>query len=152
MSDKVKLVLMVGPPASGKSTFGKKYAQDNNLEYVSSDAIRAEIGTGESDLSVSGAAFKLAKQRVEAALVSGKGAVMDATNINHKSRSKWLSLGKKYNVEVTAFAFEINRDKLLKRDAERERHVGTEVIDMFIEKYVRPTKQEVDEVILIQEK
>ena len=71
---KKALVILVGPPASGKSTWGKKFAEDNKVVYVSTDSIRAEIGSGEGDQNVSAAAFGLARQRVWQALAQGTSA------------------------------------------------------------------------------
>ena len=145
---KKALVILVGPPASGKSTWGKKFAIENNVVYVSTDEIRKEIGSGEADQTVSAAAFGIARGRVSAALAAGKSAMIDATSVNRKSRRDWINLGKGHSAYVIAVAFEVPREELLRRDAQRDRHVGPEVIDRFVRKYERPTEQEVDKVIL----
>lgn len=145
---KKALIILVGPPASGKSTWGKKFADDNNVVLVSTDAIRKEIGSGEADQSVSAAAFGIARQRVSAALAQGKSAMIDATSVNRKARRDWINLGRGHGAYIVAVAFEVPRDELLRRDAQRERHVGEEVIDRFIGKYARPTTDEVDKVVL----
>lgn len=142
------LVIMCGPPASGKSTFGKEFASKNGAVYVSTDSIRAEIGTGEGDQTVSYAAFSIAKKRVTQALESGKSVVIDATSVNPKSRKDWIKIAKENNSYTIAFAFEVPTEELYKRDAQRERHVGKEVIDMFVAKYKRPASTEVDKVIV----
>lgn len=147
--DKKKaLIILVGPPASGKSTWGQKFAEDNKVVYVSTDAIRKEIGSGEADQSVSAAAFGIARQRVSAALGAGKSAMIDATSVNRKARRDWINLGRGHGAYIIAVAFEVSRNELLRRDAQRERHVGEEVIDRFINKYARPTSDEVDKVVL----
>lgn len=147
--DKKKaLIILCGPPGSGKSTFGKKFAQDNKLVYVSTDEIRAEIGTDENDQSVSAAAFGIARQRVSVALHQNKNVVIDATNVNRKSRRDWINLGRGHGAFIIAITFEVPREELLKRDAQRERHVGTEIIDKFLNKYERPSELEVDKVII----
>jgi predicted kinase len=142
------LVLLVGPPASGKSTWGKDFAEKNGAVYVSTDSIRAEIGTGEGDQTVSGAAFGIAKNRISRALSGGKNAVIDATNVNRKSRKDWIDIAQQNNAYTIAVAFEVPREELYRRDAQRERHVGNEIIDRFVDKYARPTVGEVDKVIV----
>jgi len=144
----IALLILCGPPGSGKSTWGKKFAFDNNVEYVSTDAIRAEIGSGEADQSVSAAAFGIARRRVSAALASGKSAMIDATNVNPKSRKDWINMGRGAGAYIVAVAFEVSREELIKRDAERSRRVGVEIIDRFVNKYQRPTTAEVDKVIV----
>ncbi len=142
------LIILCGPPASGKSTWGKKFASDNNIEYVSTDEIRAQIGSGEADQSISAAAFGIAKRKVSAALSSGKSTMIDATNVNPKSRKDWINMARGTGAYIIAVAFEVPRDELLRRDSERNRHVGTEIVDRFLNKYVRPTTNEVDKVIV----
>jgi protein phosphatase len=142
------LVILVGPPASGKSTWGKKFAAENNLAYVSTDAIRAELGKGEADQSVSAQAFATARARVSAALGSGKSAMIDATSVTRKARKDWINLGRGHGAYIIAVAFEVPRAELLRRDAERERHVGPEIVDRFLNKYERPSDTEVDKVIV----
>lgn len=142
------MVILVGAPASGKSTWGKKYAQDNKLAYISTDEIRGEVGKGEGDQNVSPAAWMIGKKRVMESLSIGKGVVIDSTNINHKVRKQWIKIGREYGAEIMAVVFEIDRDELIKRDKERERHVGVEVIDQFLKIYKRPDETEVDKVII----
>jgi len=145
---KKALILLVGPPASGKSTWGKKFSEENNIEYVSTDAIRAKIGSGEADQSVSAAAFGIARRKVSETLKADKSAMIDATNVNRKSRKDWINMGRGAGAYIIAVAFEVPKEELYRRDAQRERHVGNEIIDRFVAKYERPTSQEVDKVIV----
>ena len=145
---KKSLLILVGPPASGKSTWGKIYTQNHNVEYISTDAIRAEIGTGENDQIVSEAAFIIARQRISAALSIGKSAMIDATNVTKKTRKNWIELGRGLGAFIIAVVFEVPRLELLKRDSLRERHVGIDIIDRFVNKYERPLHEEVDKIIL----
>lgn len=142
------LVILVGPPASGKTTWGKEFARKNNMVYISTDSIRAEVGSGEGDQTVSAAAFSIAKKRITEALTNGKNAMIDATSVNRKSRKDWIDIARTAGAYVIAVTFEVSRAELLKRDAQRERHVGEEVIDRFISKYSRPDTTEVDKVIV----
>ena len=143
------LIILVGPPASGKSTWGKDFATKNNMVYVSTDEIRGQIGKGEDDQSVSPAAFGIAKQRVSQALSQGKHAMIDATSVNRKARKDWINMGRGHGAYIVAVAFEVSTPELYKRDAQRSRHVGKEVIDRFVGKYQRPeTGEGIDKVIV----
>jgi len=142
------LIILVGPPASGKSTWGKRFSQDNNVEYVSTDEIRGQIGAGEGDQSVSAAAFGIARRKVSDALKSNRSAMIDATSVNRKARRDWINMGRENGAFIIAVAFEVPKDELYRRDAQRSRHVGPEIIDRFVAKYERPSHQEVDKVVL----
>jgi len=141
------LIVLVGPPASGKSTWGKKFAKENNIVYISTDEIRAEIGTGENDQNVSTAAFEIARNRVKEALNNGKNVMIDATNCNGDDRRPFVKIAREFDAYKIAVAFEVPREELLKRDAHRERHVGPEVIDFFLHKYRKPSTANFDKVI-----
>jgi len=142
------LIILVGPPASGKSTWGREFAKKNNVMYVSTDTIRGEIGKGEDDQSVSPQAFTIAKQRVSQALSQGKHAMIDATSVNTKSRKDWVIMGREHDAYIIAITFEVPTSELYRRDAQRPRHVGKEIIDRFVGKYQRPSTTEVDKVIV----
>ena len=145
---KKALVILVGPPASGKSTWGKKFALDNGIVYVSTDEIRKEIGAGEGDQTVSAAAFGIARGRVSSALAASKSVMIDATSVSRKARKDWINLGRGHGAFIIAVTFEVPREELLRRDAQRERHVGSEVVDRFLNKYERPDSQEgIDRII-----
>ena len=143
------LIILVGPPASGKSTWGREFAKKNNVMYVSTDTIRGEIGKGEDDQSVSPQAFTIAKQRVSQALSQGKHAMIDATSVNTKSRKDWVTIGREHDAYIIAVTFEVSTAELYRRDAQRPRHVGREVIDRFFNKYERPAQSElIDKVVI----
>lgn len=143
------LIILCGPPASGKSTWGKKFAAENNVVYVSTDTIRAEIGSGEEDQTVSAAAFGIARNRVRSALSDGKSVMIDATSVNRKARRGWVGLGREHEAYIVAVAFEVPKVELLRRDAERDRHVGPEIIGRFLNKYETPnTTEGIDKVVI----
>jgi predicted kinase len=141
-----KLILTVGAPASGKSTYAKKYAVDNGLVYLSSDEARAKFGSGEHDQSVSAIAFDYVINQMVELLASGKSVIVDATNMYPKARNRFLSKVPN-GVEKIAMVFEVPREELIRRDTDRSRTVGEGVIDMMLGKYERPTKEEFDQVI-----
>lgn len=147
--DRKAIIFMIGPPASGKSTWGKNFAQKVGAVYISTDELRAKVGKGESDQSVNPQVYMIATQKVQRALAQGKHVVLDATNIDRSARRTFIKPALQHGAYKIAVAFEVPREELLKRDAQRPRHVGPEVIDLYLNKYKRPVEgEEFDKVII----
>ena len=140
------LIMTVGAPASGKSTYSKKYALGNNFVYLSADEARAKFGYGEGDQSVSKIAFDYVKTRMIDELNRGNNVLIDATCMYRKARNFFLR-DVKESINKICFLFEVNREELIKRDANRPRTVGVGVIDMMLNKYQPPTLDEYNEII-----
>lgn len=146
--NKKAMVLLVGPPASGKSTWGKEFAQKVGAAYVSTDAIRGQLSKKGDEGDQSANPFGIAITKVQRALSMGRYVVVDATNINRAFRKVFIKIADEHEAYKIAVCFEVPREELLKRDAQRERHVGVEVIDDFLQKYKKPESDEVDKVIV----
>ena len=79
MNNELTLYLTVGAPGSGKSTFSKKFVEnDDNIIRICPDEIRAVIGHSESDQSVSKKAFELTRHQARMFLKDGKNVIIDA--------------------------------------------------------------------------
>lgn len=142
-------IFMVGAPASGKSTWGKSFAQKVGATYISSDELRAKLGKGEADQSINAQVFAIASQKFQRALSQGKHVVIDATNIDKDARKTFMKPAKEHRAYTIAVAFEVPREELIKRDAARARTVGPEVIDKFLNRYKRPVVgDEFDKVVI----
>ncbi|KAK4683660.1 bifunctional polynucleotide phosphatase/kinase, partial [Tremellales sp. Uapishka_1] len=85
----VELVLFVGPPASGKTSFFRRHFADR-YEHVNQDTLK----TRDRCLSVA-----------EHFLRAGKAVVVDNTNRNRATRAHWIQLAEKMNVSVRLFHF-----------------------------------------------
>ena len=74
------LVVLVGPPASGKSAWaGAHFAA---TEVVGSDALRAVVGTGEHDLAASADAFAVLDLVVAARVARRLTTVVDTLGLD----------------------------------------------------------------------
>ena len=147
MENQFKVIVMIGAPGSGKSTFAKKLCQDNpNFKYLSSDALRAEFGSGEEDQSVTPIVFSTLKRRLDNYLRHNESVIVDATSINAKDRKDYINAAKQYNAKVIAYAFVCDKQTLLERNQKRGagggRNVPEFVIDKMLAKYQQPTNQE----------
>ncbi len=82
------VIMMIGIPASGKSTKAKELTKDFNLEIVCPNDIRKELY---GDVSIQGdgdKVFSIAFDRIGKLLQEGKNVVFDATNT--ASRRKYI--------------------------------------------------------------
>lgn len=133
--DRVKLILLVGVPGSGKSTYAEGYMMRHlNTVYLSSDKIRKELWDDEATQGDNNEVFSLMQSRAIDALNDGKNVVYDATNITRKDRSYIISLCPKF-VQIEAHVIWAPIETCIKRDAARERTVGKAVIDKMLKKF-----------------
>lgn len=147
----MKAYILVGAPGSGKSTWGKKFVQDNPaVVRLCPDEFRAKFGTGENDQSVSYQAFKATYAGMEYALSLGQDVLIDATNMFPKRRREFTDIAKKWNAKTIAVVFEATKqtlqERVAKRVSEGGRNIPEEILDMMLSKYVRPTDAEFNEV------
>ena len=143
---------MVGAPGSGKSTFGKKFAEEHGLTYISSDELRARFGSGENDQTVSGAVFGYIRRTIPQLLSSGKSVLIDATSMSKSDRKDYIKYADAVGAYKIGIAFEVARATLIKRNQDRGakggRNVPVEVIDRMLAKYQRPDSSEFDKVVI----
>lgn len=83
------LVMLIGLPASGKSTLANQY-KVLNYNIYSSDAIREELGGSETNQNINQLVFTTLHKRIKADLAAGISCVYDATNISYKRRMAFL--------------------------------------------------------------
>ena len=146
------LYITVGLPGSGKSTYVKNFIKDKDIEYLSSDSLRAVYGKDETDQSVTSIVFGHIKRKVDELLKDGKNVLVDATSVNRKERSDYINTAKKYGAKVVAIVFKMDRQGLIDRNKKRGeqggREVPTFVIDKMLAKYEEPSYIEGIDVII----
>ncbi len=144
------LYLCVGISGSGKSTFAKKFCQENSVVYLSSDENRAKLGKGEEDQSVSAQAFTMLRKDVESNLKKGQSCLVDATSTNPKSRAEFIAIGRKSLATIVAYCFDTPLGEAKKRNKTRERKVPDFIINNQYKKLQWPTLAEVDDVRFVK--
>jgi predicted kinase len=137
------LYIAVGLPGSGKSTYAKEFIKGKDIEYLSSDSLRAVFGKNESDQSVTPKVFNHIKRKVDEFLKDGKNVLVDATSVNRKERSDYINTAKKYGAKVVALVFKMDRQGLIDRNKKRGEQGGRVVpdwvIDKMLNKYEEPS-------------
>jgi len=83
-----ELVIMVGRPASGKSSFSKKYFVPKGYVHVNQDTMKTKA-----------VCLKAAKKALE----DGKSVIIDNTNGGRAARAEYLALAKEKGVNARCF-------------------------------------------------
>ncbi|MGC5544776.1 ATP-binding protein [Streptomyces griseus] len=140
------LVVLVGPPASGKTSFVRALVERGQIEaeaVVSSDEIRAELfgaaggpeptdsdaaepaDSDAADATDSDAAdariFEERDRRIVARLAVGRTVIAESTNVTLQARARLIALARRFDAPVTALRFAPDVADLLQQYAERGR-------------------------------
>lgn len=144
------LIICVGIPGSGKTTYAKEYINSNsNTIHLSSDSIRAELYGNESTQGNPADVFSLMQKRAIEALNNGQNVIYDATNITRKDRQGIISVCPKF-AKIEAHIIWAPIETCVERDLKRERTVGKEVIDRMLKRFQAPFfDEDIDEIKVI---
>lgn len=134
----VKLYLLIGLPASGKSTLAEKISKSEDAEIVSSDNIRKELYGDENIQGDNNKVFKILQERIINGLKNNKNMIYDATNISYKTRMVFLQKLNKLDVEKIAVMVATPYEECLIRNAQRKRKVPEEVIKRMYHNFYVP--------------
>lgn len=133
-----KLFLMIGLPASGKSTLAEQISKSEDAEIVSSDNIRKELYGDENIQGDNNKVFRILQERIINGLKNNKNMIYDATNISYKTRMAFLQRLNKLEVEKIAVMVATPYEDCLIRNAQRERKVPEEVIKRMYNNFYVP--------------
>lgn len=128
-----ELIMLVGIPASGKTTIAKEY-EKNGYRWHSSDEIRLEFllpQTKEGNIET----FNILHKRVHEDLKNGKNVIYDATNMSRKRRIGFLrSLNKIECFKKCIFtlaSIETCKERNLKRECPVPDDVYNKMVSIF---------------------
>src|SRR6185369_1763321 len=134
MADK-KLVLLVGPPGSGKSTVALRYS-GTGYEYINQDL----QGKGHLHL-------------FDMAVIEGKNIVVDRMNFSKGQRQRYLELAKSHGYFTSIIVIHESYETCLTRMLRREGHATIKdetsakaALRTFFTKYERVEDSEADDV------
>ncbi len=111
------LVVLIGPIASGKSTWAKHWFEPSQI--VSSDGLRAMVGEGEHDLAASTDAFAVLDEIVARRLRRRLTTVVDSLGTDAVLRARWRALAEAVGVPSIAVVFDTAPAECRRRNAAR---------------------------------
>jgi len=134
VSDTQEMIIMVGMPASGKSSFVKKYLVPKGYTRINRDTLKTQAKC-----------MAVAQE----SLSSGKSVVIDNTNPNPESRAQYVDIARKFKIPCRCFLMtsprkladhlNIFRENLTEGATPRIPDIA---FNVYKKKYKEPTKTE----------
>lgn len=146
------MIVLIGAPGTGKSTFIKELQEYISVTVASTDdqidAYAAKHGLTYSQ-AFAKINFKTLKRQMEADIIGAvrgnKHVVIDQTNMHRKSRKDKLAMSSVAYQKV-AVVFEVETklllERLKKREAETGKGIPVHVVFSMLKAYEAPTREE----------
>lgn len=135
----MKILILRGLPASGKSTYAKELvSKDHNWVRVNKDDLRAMMNNGEFSWKLEKQIVKAERELAENALKLGKNVIVDDTNFNPDHVIFFSRLAYQYGAEVEVKFFDTPLEMCIDRDNKRSNGVGETVIRRMYDQYLKP--------------
>ncbi|MCI0688099.1 MAG: TIGR03560 family F420-dependent LLM class oxidoreductase [Sporichthyaceae bacterium] len=129
------LVLLVGPGASGKSSWAAAHFPADTI--VSSDRLRAMAGSGEHDLSASSDAFELLETIVRMRLGRRLTTVIDTLGLDPDRRRAWRELAAAHDLPCVAVGFDTAPEECRARNRARADAIPAAVLSKQLRDWAR---------------
>jgi len=149
----VKMIMTIGIPGSGKSTFIKDSSRSK--EYLGykihgSDDLREELYSDVNNQTNNVKLFEILHKRIKADLIQGNNVIYNATNLSYKRRKGFLESLNKIECEKVAIVMATPFNDCINRDRNRGKSVGKQVLDRMYKSFTMPSKMEGFDKILLE--
>lgn len=123
-TDGQELILLIGYPGSGKTTFLEQYPPPPSYVIVHRDDYITQPKT---------------LKATKLALESGKSAIVDATNPRLATRQEFYKLAEKFDLPVRLFWRRTTMELAMSRNEQREKHVPRIAYMIYMSKFDPPS-------------
>lgn|SRR5579862_258085 len=132
------VVLSIGLPGSGKSTWFKRHS----ILPLSSDMVRILLFDDVTEQRYQDLVFSTLRTMLRARLLARRQwNYVDATNLSPHERRSWIKLANDFGYEAHAVFFDVPPEVCIERNRRRERNVPEDVMQRMANK-LRPPKFE----------
>ncbi|RPI19252.1 MAG: hypothetical protein EHM65_01580 [Acidobacteriales bacterium] len=139
MASESRIVVLVGLPGSGKST----YLERLGVTALSSDAVRRLLADDENDQSIHREVFATLRYLVRRRLALARPVTyLDATHLTPRERRPYIKMGQIFGCAVQAIFFDVPLEVCRERNRGRARIVPDDVLERMAAKLVPPTARE----------
>jgi F420-dependent oxidoreductase-like protein len=128
------VVVLVGPGASGKSTWANAHFPADVV--VSSDRLRAMVGTGEDDIAASTDAFALLEEVVRRRLARRLTTVIDTLGLDVERRAGWRALARRHELPCYAVAFDTSPAECRERNRRRAKRIPADALSSQLRSWI----------------
>jgi predicted kinase len=138
-SETQRIVVLVGLPGSGKST----YLERLGITPLSSDVIRQLLIDDVTDQTIHARVFQCLRYLLRQRLAIGRPATyVDATHLTPAERRPYIDIAERYGCAIEALYFDVPFDVCLARNRGRSRVVPEEAVRAMAAKLVPPSAEE----------
>ena len=135
----MRLVITVGLPGSGKST----YLARLGANAISSDEIRRLIADDPLDQSMNARIFSIIRYLIRQRIAAGRPVTyVDATHLTPWERKPYVVLAQRYGCRLEALYFDVPIDICISRNQARARAVPEAAIRKMALQMIPPTQEE----------
>lgn len=151
-----ELILMVGVPGSGKSTYAKSFYDETKDVYISRDEIRFKLLKEHEDyFSKEKEVFDMFVSLINSSLeIAKRYVIADATHLSYSSRMRVMSRIKNRKINVNCIVMDVPLEIALERNKQRtgRSFVPETALKNMYESLSYPEKGEtIDKVIYVNE-
>lgn len=148
-----KIIMLIGIPGSGKTTYSKELSNKYDAKVVSTDKVRQTF-VGIDEKEVFPTVYRLCIEEIK----EGKNVILDATHITPKVRKRSFDALDEYGVlyEKVAVFIDTSIEECARRVEQRNKNpnelfLPVEVVYSYGKNIIPPTKEEgFDEIILVK--